>query len=258
MTVTYEVDGKIYSYELDDSKILESIDTTKIDFSNIKFINWNTSFDIPITLPTGFGDGGFVGFDIHYNNTLNAISYLGNMSKSETKEDFDRWYEKFHETINNELIYETNVLTKLIEQFKNEYGTITPSISQKVDEVVNVANTTKKLLEGFASMATVVAVLSKITVVLIPIGVILSTFQILDTVISDSFKAKKEQDILKQAQKVQNLIEAYQSNALYESLNRFETYVPKKATSSQQTVTYVWIIIIVLLALIVYKKYKNG
>lgn len=258
MTVTYEVDGKVYSYELDDSKILDSIDTTNIDFSSIKFINWNTPFDIPITLPTGFGDGGFVGFDIHYNNTLNAISYLGNMSKSETKEDFDRWYEKFHETIHNELIYETNVLTKLIEQFKNEYGTITPSISQKVDEVVNVANTTKKLLEGFASMATVVAVLSKITVVLIPIGVILSTFQILDTVISDSFKTKKEEDILKQAQKVQNLIEAYQSNALYESLNRFETYVPKKATSSQQTVTYVWIIVIVLLALIVYKKYKNG
>lgn len=258
MTVTYEVDGKIYSYELDDSKVLESIDTTKIDFSNIKFINWNTPFDIPITLPTGFGDGGFVGFDIHYNNTLNAISYLGNISKSETKEDFERWFDKFKEAIGNELIYETRILEMLVNSFNKDFGSITTEISDKLKTVQSVVLEIKGLLSGFESMKSVVSTLTQISGTLAIIGTIINVLETFNIIGLQIHKSEREAQIIKQAEKVQNLVESYKSNALYESLNRFETYVPKKATSSQQTFTYVWIIIIVLLALIVYKKYKNG
>ena len=258
MIITYVVDGITYSYDLDESKVLNSINTNSIDLSKISFINWNTPFDIPITMPQGFGDGNFSGFDSHYQNSVNALSYLGNLSKSQTKEDYERWYEKFRETIYNELIYETNILTKEVERFRKDYGTITTPISQKLDEVVVLATSTKKLLERFASMAKVVEVLGKITAILIPIGAIVGAIQAIDSQVMKAEMPKREQSILIQAKKVENLIEAYNSDALYQSLNRFETKLPKTVTSSLEEApyTFIFIILIVVLLYQLYKRYS--
>lgn len=257
MIVTYVVDGVTYSYDLDESKVLNSLNDISIDLSKISFIDWNTSFDVPITMPQGFGDGNFSGFDAHYQNGINAVSYLTNMSKSQNKEDYDRWYEKFRDTIQNELIYETNILTKEIERFQKDYGTITPTISQKIDEVVSLANSTKNFLAGFASMTTVVALLGEITAVLIPLGAVFGAIAVIDSQVMKAEMPKREQSILIQAKKVENLIDAYNSDALYQSLNRFEPKLPKTVTSSLESNSYtiIFIVFILVLLYLLYKRY---
>jgi len=255
MTVSYVVDGKTYTYELDDSAVLNSINLDSLDLSNIRFIDWNSGFDNPISMPQGFGDGSAGSFDLRYQNTLNAMSYLGNLSKATNKEDFDRWYGKFKDTIYNELIYETNILTKEVERFKNDYGNVTNPISEKLDEVVTVANEAKKLLAGFASMASIVAVLTEITAVLIPLGAILGAIIVIDSTVKKQELPQREKAILLQAQKVQNLIEAYKSDALYNSLNRFETKVPKPVTGSNDN-PFSDLYVVALIILLVFLLYK--
>ncbi len=257
MIVTYVVDGVTYSYDLDESKVLNSLNDISIDLSKISFIDWNTSFDVPITMPQGFGDGNFSGFDAHYQNGINAVSYLTNMSKSQNKEDYDRWYEKFRDTIQNELIYETNILTKEIERFKVDYGTITNTISQKLGEVISLVYSTNKLLKQFDSMAKVSKVLDKIGEILGPLSIIFGTIETIDSQVKQAEMPKREQSILIQAKKVENLIEAYNSDALYQSLNRFEPKLPKTVTSSLESNSYtiIFIVFILVLLYLLYKRY---
>ncbi|MDI9874635.1 hypothetical protein [Flectobacillus rivi] len=257
MTVSYVVDGKTYTYELDDSAVLNSINLDSLDLSNIRFIDWNTGFDNPISMPQGFGDGSAGGFDLHYQNTLNAMSYLGNISKATSKEDFDRWYDKFKETVGNELNYEFRVLEMMVERFNADYGSITPEISSKIAQVQVVAIEVKNLLILFPSMVKIVATLSTIISSLTIVGAIIGGLEMISTVVLQSEKPKREQAILKQAEKVQNLIEAYKSDALYNALNRFETKVPKSTTASNQYSDIFLIAVFVAIVLIIYKLFNR-
>lgn len=257
MTVSYVVDGKTYTYELDDSAVLNSINLDSLDLSNIRFIDWNTGFDNPISMPQGFGDGSAGGFDLHYQNTINAISFLGNISKSSNKEEYDKWSYKFKETIGNELNYQIRILEMLVERFNTDYGRLTNEISSKIEQVQTVAIEVKNLLKGFESMKAVVATLTEIAGNLAIIGTIISTLETISTVVLQSEKPKREQAILNQAEKVQNLIEAYKSDALYNALNRFETKVPKSTTASNQYSDIFLIAVFVAIVLIIYKLFNR-
>ena len=73
MTVSYVVDGKTYTYELDDSAVLNSINLDSLDLSNIRFIDWNSGFDNPISMPQGFGDGSAGSFSDQRKARLDVI-----------------------------------------------------------------------------------------------------------------------------------------------------------------------------------------
>ncbi len=262
MTVYYEVDGKTYSYELDEQKVLNSIDTEKIKNSvSGDFVKWNNSaFDFNIYMPTGFGDGNFNGFDLRYQNTANALTYLSNISKSNTKEDFDRWYGLYKETIENELLYQTNILTKEIERFKTDYGTITDNISNKINEVVGVANDTKNFISTFASMASAVALLTQIASILVPIGIIVGTIEGLNQLVKTLEFGKRQESIITQANKVEKLIEAYKDDSLYNTLNRFEEKLPKRnfgAGEADDFLSKYKYVIIAFVIIIAWWWYKN-
>lgn len=257
MTVSYVVDGKTYTYELDDSAVLNSINLDSLDLSNIRFIDWNSGFDNPISMPQGFGDGSAGGFDLHYQNIVNAISYLGNISKANNKEDYDKWSYKFKETIGNELNYQIRILEMLVERFNTDYGRLTNEISAKIEQVQTVAIEVKNLLKGFDAMKAVVSTLTEIAGNLAIIGTIISTLETISTVVLQAEKPKREKAILNQAEKVQNLIEAYKSDALYNALNRFETTVPKSTTASNQYSDIFLIAVFVAIVLIIYKLFNR-
>lgn len=243
-TIYYQVEGKTYSYELDETKVLESIDK---------------NFDFNISLPSGFGDGFFNGFDIRYQNTVNAVSYISNISKAKTKEDFERWFSLYRETIYNQLVYENNILTKEVERFKSDYGTVTDLISNKINEVVKVANDTKSLIELFVSMSSIVAVITELVAVLVPLGVIVGVIVGLDNLVKSVEIGKREQNILTQVEKVKSLLESLNDTSFYNQLNTFEEKVPKSLLSStnQDFLTKYKYLIIALIIFAIWYWYKN-
>lgn len=251
-------DGKTYYYDLDEQKVLDSINLQSVDLSQIQFIKWdNPNFDVPINMPQGFGDGMGGFFDLHYQNTLNSLSYLGNMSKSENKEDFDRWYGKFKDTIMNELIYEMGILKKMVDSFNSDYGYLTPQVSQKISEVENVANEAKRLLSKYESMKEVVKVLTDIASTLAIIGQIITVLEVISNTVLMQAKPQREEAIIKQSQKVQNLIEAYKSDALKDMLNRFDPPKSLFSANNPNTLKFVWIIIIVAVFILILYKRNN-
>ena len=99
--------------------------------------------------------------------------------------------------------------------------------------------------------------MTQITAVLIPLGAILGAIIVIDSTVKKQELPQREQAILLQAQKVQNLIEAYKSDALYNALNRFETKVPKSTTASNQYSDIFLIAVFVAIVLIIYKLFNR-
>ena len=227
MTVYYiGVDGKEYSFELDESKVLSSLtelDTSK--FAETGKVFYNNNPDIPINMPAGFGDGLSLGFDIQYINVTNALSYIGNMSKAETKEDYDRWAELYKGTISDAIIYEMNILKREVQRFKEDYGGLTNPVSTKLSEVVGIASQVRGLMSGFASMATLVAGLTAFIVFLSPIIAIVGVIELLDSNIKKALMPSREESLINQSEKVKQLLSAFQNNDLVNTLNRFDDEV---------------------------------
>lgn len=234
MTVQYiGVDGNTYTFELDESKVLDSLQGLNTQsFGSGVQIFYDNNADIPVSMPTGFGDGLTSGFDIQYKVVENALSYIGNMSKAETKEDYDRWANLYKGAILDNVLYEMNLLKREVERFKNDYGQISSSVGTALNTVIGVANDTKSLMSGFKSMSTLILGITAFVEFLTPLVAVIGVIQLLDTNVKKALLPAREQSLINQSKKVEELLKAYKNNDLYDKLNRFDTKVKPPINSA--------------------------
>lgn len=234
MTVQYiGVDGNTYTFELDESKVLESLgDLNTQSLGSGVQIFYDNNSDIPVSMPSGFGDGLSSGFDIRFQAVSNALTYIGNMSKAQTKEDFDRWANLYKGAVLDNVLYEINLLKREVERFQSDYGTLTLDISKALATVTAVAVTLKNTLSTFGSMAKLVAGISAFLSFIAPVTAIVGVIQLIDSNVKTALLPARQESLINQSNKVKALLDAYNNNDLYDKLNRFDTKVKMPTNSA--------------------------
>lgn len=224
--VPYTFEGKEYTIWIDDVKIDQTTLTNTINqtVTGNSLINWtNPNPDVPIQM-------GNLGFTPQFQNTLNSLSYLGNMMKATNEDDYNRWAGKFKETVANELIFQAGILERETKRFQQDYGSVTPDISAGLKTLISTTNDVNTLITPFASMASISAVLTSIAAVLGPLVIIVGVQQVLDKLVLNATMQDRQKAIQKQTEVVQNLVEAYKAEGFQNSLRKFEKPLEKPKT----------------------------
>lgn len=246
-------DGKTYTYDLKD------VDLSQIDLSGVSnsidnntFIDWtNPNFEVPIQV-------GNLGGDPQFNLTMNSMSYLQNMMKSSTQEDYDRWTQKFKDEIAKTLVYEATVLKNLIERYNTDYGQPSPDISGKIQTIIKVSNDTSKLVAGFSSLSGVSTFLASFAAALVPLAIITGAIVVIDTVVKKAEQPKRQEQVLTQANKVQGMIEAFSKPQLIDNLRKFDKPAPKPNENQDMTPYYIGGgILLYMIFIAILKKIKS-
>ena len=210
-------DGKTYTYDLKD------VDLSQIDLSGVSnsidnntFIDWtNPNFEVPIQV-------GNLGGDPQFNLTMNSMSYLQNMMKSSTQEDYDRWTQKFKEEIQKTLVYEAGVLRRLLERYNEDYGQPSADISTKIQAVIKLSEDTSKLIAGFSSLSGVSTFLASFAAALVPLAIVTASIMVIDSVVKKAEQPTRQKQVIDQATKVQTMIEAFSQPQLVDTMRKFD------------------------------------